>query len=110
MLRNLYRRGFLQTSASSLALPLGAEALLAEERKKSPSDRINLGFIGVGTMGRGHLGSFLGMGDVQVVAVCDVVKERREDARTRVEDRYSKDKKAEFKGCAEFVDLRELLD
>ncbi|MEZ6106594.1 MAG: hypothetical protein R3B96_10860 [Pirellulaceae bacterium] len=40
------------------------------------NDRINLGFIGIGMMGRGHLGGFLNHGDVQVVAVCDVEQTR----------------------------------
>ncbi|MCE9533428.1 MAG: Gfo/Idh/MocA family oxidoreductase [Planctomycetes bacterium] len=107
---SLSRRRFLQASAGSLSLPLFANQLFAEEPKKSPSDRINLGFIGVGTMGGGHLGSFLNMADVQVVAVCDVVKERREFARKRVEDKYGADKKSTYKGCAEFVDFRKLLE
>jgi predicted dehydrogenase len=95
-------------AAGSTVLPLTGE-LLADERRKAANDRINLGFIGVGTMGRGHLGSFLGMGDVQVVAVCDVVAERRDDARKKVESHYGKDKKGDYKGCAAFTDFRELL-
>src|SRR5260370_13393178 len=78
---------------------------------KGPNDRITLGFIGVGTMGRGHLGAFLGDADVQVVAVCDVVKERLESAQKLVEDRYAKAREKEnYKGCATFKDFRELLD
>jgi predicted dehydrogenase len=104
------RRRFLRASASSLALPFFAGCGLADEPKKPATDRINLGFIGVGTMGRGHLGAFLGMGDVQVVAVCDVVKERREDAKLRVEKKYGEGKRAEFKSCAEYTDFRKLLE
>jgi predicted dehydrogenase len=100
------RRRFLQASA----LPFIASPLFADEPKKPASDRINLGFIGVGVMGRGHLGAFLGMGDVQVVAVSDVVKERREDARQRVEKKYSEGKKTDFKGCGEYTDFRKLLE
>src|SRR5687768_11099197 len=65
----------------------------------SPNDRINLGFIGVGTMGRYHLRSFLGKGQVQVVAVCDVVAERREDAQRLVDEYYSADRaKGTYRG------------
>lgn len=111
MSNHLSRRGFLQASAGALTVPTFAETLLAQETKKtSANDRINVGFIGVGTMGRSHLGGFLGMDDVQIVAVCDVVKERREDARKRVEERYGKDKKATFKGCTEYTDFRKLLE
>src|SRR5262249_34083830 len=74
------------------------------------NDRITLGFIGVGTMGRGHLGSFLGRGDVQVVAVCDVVSDRRESAQKTVEKRYAAQKgKGEYKGCDSFDDFRDVL-
>jgi predicted homoserine dehydrogenase-like protein len=48
-----------------------------------------LGFIGVGTMGRGHVGRFLGMGDVQVVAISDVVIERANAAKEQVEQKYA---------------------
>jgi len=100
------RRRFLQSTAAGAVLwPSFASAA-----PKSPSERINLAFIGVGTMGRGHLGSFLGSKDVQVVAVCDVVRERREDAKRIVEERYGKDKKSEYKGCAIETDFRKILE
>jgi predicted dehydrogenase len=61
-------------------------------------------------MGRGHLGSFLGFSDVQVVAVSDVVRERKEHAQQTVEKRYAQQKaKGSYKGCAAYADFRELL-
>lgn len=104
-MHSLSRRRFMQTSAGALTAPLLAESLLAQEPKKSPNDRINLGFIGVGMMGRGHLGSFLNMNDVQVVAICDVHKERREDAMGRVAKKYG-----DAKSCTEYTDFRKLLE
>ncbi len=105
---DLSRRHFLHAAAAGPLLLTGAAR---GERRKSPNDRINLGFIGVGTMGRGHLGNFLSRPEVQVVAVCDVVDARRDSARKMVEDRYAKDKgKGDFKGCPAVVDFRELLD
>jgi hypothetical protein len=44
-------------------------------------------------MGRGHLGSFLRSPEVQVVAVSDVVAERRDDAKRMVETHYGREKK-----------------
>ena len=107
MRSSLSRRQFLATGAAgAVAFPL----LGQEPKKDPPSAKLNLGFIGVGTMGRGHLGGFLGMGDVQVVAVCDVVAERREDARRRVDAQYAKGKKnTEGKVCSVYTDFRELL-
>jgi predicted dehydrogenase len=99
------RRQFLQATAAGLAGPL----VLAPRLRASANERITLGFIGVGIMGRGHLGSFLGRPEVQVVAVCDVVAERRDNAKQMVEDRYAKEKKGTFKGCQATNDFRELL-
>src|SRR5207249_12070596 len=76
-----------------------------------PNDRLTLGFIGVGTQGRGHVGSLAGMPDVQVLAVCDVVAERREAAKQSVERRYAEQRgKDDYKGCVAYRDFRELLD
>jgi predicted dehydrogenase len=61
-------------------------------------------------MNRGHLGGFLNEKDVQVVAVCDVVAERRDDAKKRVDDHYSKQAGKETKDCQAFSDFRKLLD
>jgi hypothetical protein len=51
-----------------------------------------MGFIGVGTQGRGLLGGFLNYSEVQVVAVCDVDTTRREHSKKTVEDFYAKKK------------------
>lgn len=110
MKRNISRRRFLQTTSGALALPFLESGTHAQESKKSPNDRINLGFIGVGTMGRAHLGAFLGMDDIQVVAVCDVVKDRRDNAKARVEKKYAAKKKGEFNGCSAYSDFRKLLE
>src|SRR5262245_45212603 len=99
------RRQFLQAAAAGLTGPL----VFAPGLRAAANERITLGFIGVGTMGRGHLGNFLGRPEVQVVAVCDVVAERRDSAKQMVEDRYAKDKKGTFKGCQAVNNFRELL-
>jgi predicted dehydrogenase len=104
---SINRRRFLHTAAAVTAGPL---ILPARGRGQAPaSERITLGFIGVGKMGLGHLGSFAGMDDVQVLAVCDVVQERRNAAKKIVEDRYAK-AKAPYKGCDTYTDFRQLLD
>ena len=54
-------------------------------RSRPASERITIGMIGIGAMGRPHLDRLLGFEDVQVVAVCDVEKTRRETARAQVE-------------------------
>jgi predicted dehydrogenase len=77
---------------------------------KAPSERITLGFIGVGTMGRGHLGSFLNFPEVEVLAVCDVVEERRADALKKVQDHAARRKeKGSGTSCKAYSDFRDLL-
>lgn len=103
----LHRRDFHQTVLSGLAVPLVGS--FAVRGGNPPSKKINLGFIGMGMMGRGHLGSFLGQDDVRVIAISDVVKERREHAQKQVEKRYTEKTKGEYKGCAVYNDFRDLL-
>ena len=76
-----------------------------------PNDRLALGFIGVGTQGRGLMGGFLGRKDTQVVAVCDVDTLRRDNARKIVDAHYTKQKEKEttYQGCVAYNDFRDLL-
>src|SRR5262245_32520862 len=104
------RRAFLG-AAGAAALPIIVPRIvLGDDKKDAANDRLGLGFIGMGTMNRGHLGHFLGQKEVQVLAVCDVDTTRREAAKKTVNDRYGEDVKAgRFKGCDAYVDFRELL-
>ena len=85
------RRHFVASAAAALAAPFILDPRLhaADRAGQGPNGRINLGFIGIGIQSRGHLGGFLGKADVQVVAVCDVHKIRREDAVARVHRVYA---------------------
>jgi predicted dehydrogenase len=104
------RRTFLKstavvTAASPFILP---SRIWSAEVK--PSDRLTLGCIGMGTQGKGLMSGFLGRKETQVVAVCDVDTNRREDARKRVEDHYAKQADSgAYKGCATYSDFRALL-
>jgi predicted dehydrogenase len=55
-------------------------AALGRDGQVAPSDRINLGVIGVNGMGRANLANCANYGDVVVTAICDVSRERREKA------------------------------
>ena len=54
-----------------------------------------------------HFRSLLGMSDVQIVAVCEVDKNRRDHAKRQVEKAYSGG--SDFKGCATYSDFREVI-
>ena len=88
------RRSFLTTTiataaaASTAALATARPTPLAAARPNrvlGANDRINLGFIGVGGRGRGHLRDVMersqDKADVQVVAVCDIYSKRKTIAR-----------------------------
>ncbi len=106
----LSRRSFVQGSvAASLTGPL-LLSTSSRAQDNPPSNRLNLAFIGVGTMGRGHVSRFLNFGDVQVVAISDVVRERAESAKETVEKKYAAaTKSGTYKGCDLYNDFREVL-
>lgn len=100
------RRTFLAAASAAAFSPL----LLSRPARAAASERITLGFIGVGTMGRGHVGRFLNHPDVQVVAVSDVVQERSAAAKEQIEKKYAAAvKDGTFKGVELYNDFRELL-
>ncbi|HWI57534.1 MAG TPA: Gfo/Idh/MocA family oxidoreductase [Bacillota bacterium] len=103
----LTRRQFLTRgalAAGALALPSYIPAsALGHDGAVAPSERIVMGGIGLGGRGSYDLGAMLAERDVQWVAVCDVLKSRREAAKNVV------DSKQGNKDCATYGDLRQLL-
>ena len=76
----------------------------------APSERITLGFIGIGMMGRGHMGLLLGYPQAHVLAVCDVDRWRLDDAKQTAEQAYAeRANSGTYAGCAAYKDLRELI-
>ncbi len=65
------RRSFLGTSAGTAAVTLVARHVLGGPRFVAPSDRINVGYVGVGTQGIRQLMPALASPDLRVTAVCD---------------------------------------
>ena len=98
-LTSFSRRRFLIQTAVLSSAPF---ILASRSTQAAPSERINLGFVGLGVQGRGLMGGFLGRRVVQVLAVCDVDTNRREDGRKRVEGFYAQQTdRGSFKGCAD---------
>lgn len=119
------RRVFLRRSLSVAGAALVGPAMLPASAlgrggAVSPGERITMGFIGVGGQGRGHLlggawtyvpGGYAAREDVRVLAVCDVRRERREEATQRVNEHYAGaygDQAA--RTCTAYNDFREVLD
>ena len=84
-------------------------SVLGADGATAPSNRVTLGFVGVGMMGQGHLALLLHHADAQVLAVCDVDRRRREHARTAAEQAYAARRASGvYRGCSACIDLREL--
>jgi hypothetical protein len=102
------RREFLGRSAGAITGIVAAPWILpaaarGSEGTVAPSERITVGVIGLGAMGRGHLGWGLGNPAVQVVGVCDVDRVRREEGQKTAHAHYGN------QDCAAYNDYRELL-
>ncbi len=98
------RRDFIKTAGAAIAVPyVITSAALGNQDRPAASDRIVMGGIGIGNMGSGDQNAFLGRGDVQYVAVCDVRKGVREKAKGKVDGKYGN------KDCTAYNDFRELL-
>src|SRR5438270_3579075 len=94
--RSSARRDFLRTAgAAALTTSLFTGAV------KGANDKVNVAFIGVGTMGSGNLGDAAKLPDVQITAVCDVYQTNLEKAQTQA-------RKAGFEPKA-VRDFREIL-
>ena len=93
-------------------------------RRPAPSEMVNLAFIGLGGQGKTNLKQFLGIDDVQVVALCDVAGENDytpyyyDDKRAGlkpaleyVEQHYAEQiKSGTYRGCNTYVDFNEMLE
>jgi len=98
------RRQFVASTTAAVAAPyVITSTALGGEGRPPASERIVMGGIGIGNMGSGDLGAFLGRNEVQYVAVCDVRQGAAQNAKKRVDDRYNNS------DCRVYRDFRELL-
>ena len=101
--QRISRRDFLRrTGGAGLALSL--PMIITNNALGAPgvppaSERIHVGMIGVGNQGGGNLKAFM----KDVIAVCEVDKNRLAEAKAKVE-------KANGKTCAAYGDYRKLLE
>ncbi len=79
-----------------------ASAIGAGERP-APSNRRTVGCVGVGGRGSGDMRGFLSFSEVQVISVCDVVKAKREAAKSTVDNNYGNS------DCTAVNDFREIV-
>ena len=98
------RRHFLKAAGTAIVLPsILPSSVFGGAGNTAPSNRINLGVIGMGWQGPANTQSFLAETDCQVVAACDLDANHLQDAVNLVNDHY------QTKDCKGYHDYHELL-
>ncbi|HOX39605.1 MAG TPA: Gfo/Idh/MocA family oxidoreductase [Candidatus Brocadiia bacterium] len=98
------RRKFLSGAAAAFAAPYFVpSSALGKDGAVAPSDRITVGCIGIRGRGMHDLSWMIGNKDVQIVAICDLLKEQRLSVKAFVDARYGNT------DCMMYRDLREFL-
>jgi len=117
--QNVTRRDFVKKSAaaSGTAIGLAALGMPVVNPVFGASDRIRMGFIGIGNRGSQLLELFMTNSDVDVVALCDVYEPYLLRDRSKVEPRFFKEisqvpKMGEVFGgkVGRYSDFRKLLE
>ena len=93
------RRRFLAGATAAVAAPYVMPATsLGAGGATAPSERIGLGFIGMGSRGSSHVRSLAGNEQVQILAVCDANKPKADANLAKAGN-----------GCKSYSDFREVL-
>ncbi|MBI1390516.1 MAG: gfo/Idh/MocA family oxidoreductase [bacterium] len=114
------RRTFVRRLSAALAAPAFVPSrVLGAEGVTPPNDKIQMAFIGVGGQGNGHIwgeswtylpGGYISHEDVNVSAICDVRRDRREEVLDRINQYYATlYRKTSYKACGAYNDFREVL-
>jgi predicted dehydrogenase len=109
---SLSRREFLKSAATvgaAFALPTFVPSTVFGQA--APSNRITMGLIGMGLMMGGHHQIMLGRDGLQILAVCDVDRARRERAKERTERVYAgKKDSGSYKGCDAYNEYERIIE
>ena len=111
---NLSRREFVKSASAAAVAAIAAPTIipssaLGNADQAPPSERLGIGFIGMGKQCGGHVGRMFSERNVQILAVCDVDTTRREFFRNHIDEKYAELEQKDYKGCKSYVDYRELL-
>jgi myo-inositol 2-dehydrogenase / D-chiro-inositol 1-dehydrogenase len=109
MKRRQFLNNSILTAASTLAFPTIIPASVLG--KNAPSNKINIGQIGCGRIARDHdLASTLKHDLARIMAVCDLDKNRKEDAKKLVDGFYAKKTgNQKYMDSKMYDDYREML-
>jgi predicted dehydrogenase len=106
--RNINRRQFIKRTAGAMIggivfpniIPSSA---LGRTNAIAPSEKITVGCVGMGGMGRENMKTFLNEPDSHVLAVCDVDANHLQRAKRQVDEFYGNS------DCSTYKDFRELI-
>ena len=99
------RRSFIKSGILATTI-LPSQVLNAAT---APSNKLTMGFIGLGRMGQGLLNNFIAQKEVQVLAVCDVDTNRRNNAQEIVNNYYKSNPTKGSADCKAYNDFNELI-
>jgi predicted dehydrogenase len=103
-MKPLNRRNFLKTTGAAIILPtILPGSVFGRGGKAPPSGKITMGVVGWGMQGPGDTRSFLSENDCRVVAVCELDKNRLQQAVSTINQHYGDN------GCASYHDYREMF-
>lgn len=114
--RSFNRRAFIRSTAQTGALTglasLGFPMIVPAKvlGKDAPSNKINIGAIGVGRISRDHdMAETLKYDHARIIAVCDVDSKRLQEGKKYVNDFYSKKTGQSYDGVSMYDAHEELL-
>ena len=103
------RRRFVGALTALAAPCVVPSSVLGRGRAAAPSERVTLGVIGTGGRGVSVMKSMLPLDTAQVLAVCDVRREKRLAAAKIVGQHYQASRAGSGKPCVAVNDFREIL-
>ncbi len=102
------RRSFMKAAAAAVGAPCIVPSAVFGQN--APSNRVTIGHIGTGGMGMSDMRRFLPRDDAQIVAVCDVDRSHRLEAKKMAEDIYAEKKNANtYSGIDDYNDFRDVI-
>lgn len=110
MSEQLTRREFLGTSgatAAGVAAALSVGTRLSIARAAGANEKIRVGLIGCGGMGRANMNDFMRADEVEMVALCDVDQARLDSTSVSVEKKYGR-KPALFKDYRKLLEMKDV--
>ncbi len=109
----LSRRDFLTRGTALLGATVTFPTIVPSSvfGATAPSNRITMAMIGMGIQMGGHVRTMLGRDDVQILAVCDVDRTKRESYKQQVEQAYATEMTSgTYKGCDAVLEYEQICD